>query len=110
MSEFENNLRRTLKRREPPRDLTPGIMRRIEPATKPRPESKFRWIWNWRPVVAAAAAVMMLTVGVEQYREYRKAQEAKQQVMLALQITGQKLSLVQAKVDRLSQRSIGHEH
>ena len=110
MSDFESDLRQTLKRREPPRDLTADIMRRIETATKPRPESRFRWTWNWRPALAAAAAVTMLAVGVEQYREYRKAQEAKQQLLLALQITSEKLSLVQAKVDRLSQRSIGHEH
>jgi hypothetical protein len=108
MSDFENDLRRTVRRREPPQDLAPEIMRRIGGA--PQRSSRFRWFWDWRPAMAAAAAALMLTVGVEQYREYRRAQEAKQQLMLALQITGQKLSLVQEKVDRLSRRSIGHEH
>jgi hypothetical protein len=55
---------------------------------------------------------MILVTGFDRYREYRRGQEAKRQVMLALEITAQQLALVQEKalekIDRLNRRSIGH--
>ena len=106
MTDFERDLKRTLKRREPPRDLTAAIMARVE--TTPKRAGWFGG-FHWRQALAAAAVVLMVTAGVERYREYRRAQEAKQQLILALQITGQKLAVVQAKVDELNRRSIWHD-
>jgi hypothetical protein len=106
MSDFEQELRRTLQRREPPRDLTPQIMARIGDAPK------HRWFpvsFAWRPALAAAAVVLMLIGGIDRYREYRRGQEAKEQLMLALEITAQKVSFVQQKVEELNRRSIGHD-
>jgi len=106
MTDFEKDLQRTLRRREPPQDLAPGIMARI--GAQPTRQWKF-WGFYWRQAVAAVAALLVLGVGLDQYREYRKGQEAKRQLILALQITNQKLSVVQAKVDKLNRRSIGHD-
>ena len=106
MTDFERDLQRTLKRREPPRDLTPYIMQRIGAAPKRG------WVFggfHWRQAIAAAAAVAVLVAGIDRYRQYRKEQEAKQQLILALQITGRKLAVVQSKIDELNRRSIGHD-
>jgi hypothetical protein len=106
MSDFEQDLKRTLQRRKPPRDLTPRIMARIGDTPKRRwPAVSFAW----RPALAAAAVVLTLAGGIDRYRDYRKGQEAKEQLMLALQITAQKISIVQQKVEGLNRRSIGHD-
>ncbi len=101
MTDFEGELRDALARREPPRDLTGRIMARIEPPRRMR---------SWRPWLAATAAAALLAARVSRYQEYRKGQEAKQQVMLALEITAQKLAAAQQKIGELSQRRIGHDH
>ena len=103
MMDFENDLREELKRREPPRDLTSGVMARIARDARPQPR------FAWRPLVAIAAAVVVMFGGLEQYQQYRKGQEAKQQLMLALEITAQKLAAAQEKVGELNRRRIGHE-
>jgi hypothetical protein len=104
MTDFERDLQRTLKRREPPRDLRPAVMARIETSTKRT------WSFGgfyWRQALAAAAVLVVLAAGIDRYREYRRGQEAEQQLLLALQITGRKLALVQAKVDKLNRRGTG---
>jgi len=100
MTDFERDLKDALKRRAPPRDLTAGIMARIAP-----PQPRF----HWRPLVAIAAALVVFAGGFEQYQQYRKGQEAKQQLMLALEITAQKLAAATDKVNELNQRRIGHD-
>ena len=110
MSDFERELQHALRRREPPRDLTPTVMARIKAPPKREPLFR-RWFvgFYWRQALAAAAVALVLAAGIDRYREYRRGQEAKQQLLLALQITSQKLAVVQAKVDKLNRRSIGHE-
>ena len=103
MNDFENDLRRVLRRREPPRDLSRAVMARIAPASRPG------LLTLWRPVLAAAAVLLILVTGFDRYREYRRGQEAKRQVMLALEITAKKLAVVQKKIDQLSQRSIVYD-
>jgi hypothetical protein len=107
--DFENDLRRTLRRREPPRDLTSDIIARIGARIGP---PKPRWNFAgfpWRPIVAVAAAMVVLGAGIDRYREYRRGLEAKRQVMLALEITAGKIAVVQARIDKLNHRSIGHD-
>ena len=102
MTDFERDLRDALKRREPRHDMADRVMARIGvPAARPR--------FYWRPLLAAAAAVVVLMGGIEQYREYQKGQEAKQQLMLALEITAQKLSVAQEKVNEVGRRRIGDD-
>ena len=103
MNDFENDLRRVLRRREPPRDLSRAVVARIAPASRPASLSL------WRPILAAAAVLLILVTGFDRYREYRRGQEAKRQVMLALEITAKKLAVVQKKIDQLSQRSIVYD-
>ena len=103
MNDFENHLRRVLGRREPPRDLSRAVMARIAQPSRPA------WLTLWRPVLAAAAVLLILVTGFDRYREYRRGQEAKRQVMLALEITAKKIAVVQKKIGQLSQRSIVYD-
>ncbi len=109
MTDFERDLKRALQRREPPRNLAADVLQRIE-AGRPLPsrESIFGR-FGWRSLLAAAAALVMLAGALEQYQEYRKGQQAKQQLMLALEITSNKLAAAQAKVSELNRRRIGHD-
>jgi uncharacterized protein HemX len=100
MTDFDRQLREALQRREPPRDLTRSVMARIEP---PR-----QMTWRWVPAVAIAA-MLVLSVGVYRWEQYRKGQQAKQQVMLALRVTAQKLAVAERKVNELNHRRIGYE-
>ena len=70
-------------------------------------ENGVRAITMWRAALAAAALV--LVTGLGQYREYERGQAAKKQLMLALEITAQKLAVAQEKVDALSRRRIGYD-
>jgi hypothetical protein len=100
MTNFEHDLQRALRRREPPRDLTADVMARIEPR---------RRILGWRPALAAAAVVLLMLGGWDRYREYRQGVQAKEQLMLAVQITTVKLAVAQAKISELNRRRIGHD-
>ena len=106
MTDFERDLRRTLRRREPPHDLSAGVMARIQAA--PKRVAIFGG-FSWRTALAAAAAALVLVTGLGQYREYERGQAAKKQLMLALEITAQKLAVAQEKVDALSRRRIGYD-
>ena len=104
MTDFDRELREALKRREPPRDLTGSVMARIG---WDRPTAWERW--RWVPAVAGIAALLVLSVGGYRWEEYRKGQQAKEQVMLALKVTAQKLAVAESKVSELSHRRIGYE-
>jgi hypothetical protein len=96
MTDFERDLQQALRRREPPRDLTPGIMARVEAHVAPARVS-------WRAVLAVAAVVLVMVTGVDQ------GLRAKRQLMFALELTSQKLGIAQEKVAEVSRKRIGHD-
>src|SRR5437667_69659 len=100
MTNFEHDLQRALRRREPPRDLTADVMARIEPRCR---------VLSWRPALAAAAVALLMLGGWERYREYQRGMQAKEQLMLAVQITTEKLAVAQTKINELNRRRIGHD-
>jgi len=102
MTDFDRELSQALKRREPPRDLTASVMARIE--------RRRRTSWSarlWVPV--GIAATLVAGLGVYRWEEVQRGQEAKRQVMLALEVTGQKLAIAGKRVDELNHRRIGYE-
>jgi hypothetical protein len=102
MTDFDRQLSEALKRREPPRDLTASVMARIGP--------RRRATWTarvWVPI--GIAAMVLLSVTVYRWEEVQKGREAKRQVMLALEVTTQKLAVAQKKVNELNHRRIGYE-
>jgi len=97
MSRLEDELRQALRRREPPAGFAERVLARAHPRESRRP-SWFHWRW-----LAAAAALMVLVVGLYFFEERRRRLEgerAKQQVMLALHLTGSKLRLAQQRIQR----------
>jgi hypothetical protein len=93
MNRLEDELRSALRRREPPPGFAERVMARV-PVTMParrRPTA----VWRW---VAAAAACLVMVAGIDSYRDYRRGVEAKQQALLALRITEEKLAVVRNKL------------
>lgn len=96
MDDFERELREQLQTRAAPGGFAERVMARIPP---PRPS---RWFWQpaWRWAVVAAVAGAMVAGGLEREHERRmEGERARNQVLLALRITGSTLREVQQKVN-----------
>ncbi len=99
MDDFERELHEQLQLRSAPEGFADRVMARVPQRQRPR----FAWLrlgtpaWRW-----AAAAVLVASVllgGIEHDRQQRLAGErAREQVLLALRITGSTLRDVQEKV------------
>lgn len=89
MDWLEQELRRALARKEP----APGFARRVLAAARRRRAP--RWL-------AIAAALIVLTGGGLEYRQYQ-GMRAKQQVLTALRLAGEKLNRVQTQVMEVGQ-------
>ena len=103
MSRFERDLRESLRRREPPEGFAEKMLALARETEKPVRSNVFgRW-------VAVAAAVVLMAGGVALVREQRRQAEgerAKEQLMVALRITGSKLRLAQEKVSAIQKHTI----
>ena len=105
MTDFEQELKRALGRCDPPEDFVERVLARVAPQS-PQPISR-RVVSTWhRPMLrwAAVAAIILFGAGELRHRAYEQRLEeasgrtAKQQVMLALRITGNKLRVAQKRV------------
>jgi hypothetical protein len=103
MSQFEHDLKESLKRREPP----PGFAERVLAHTYATEKPGF---FGWRGLVAVAALVLVMIGGgaffVQEQRRQAEAEQKKEQLMAALRITGSKLRLVEERLDAIRQRTI----
>src|SRR5438132_566560 len=98
MSQFERDLRESLRRREPPPGFAGKVIARAReiderseckpdralPSRDERREARSFWKWSWS-WVTAAAMVVMLVGGVSLYQEHRRqleAENSKEQLML----------------------------
>jgi hypothetical protein len=93
MRPFEDQLRDALRRVEPPPGFVERTLARAAGERKPP-----RRVIRFPRYVAALAASLALVVGGYRVQEYRRGQQAKEQLMLALEITGSRLSQVQQKI------------
>jgi len=113
MNRIEDELRNSLKRKEPPAGFADRLLERISAPSVPRSggwqkllslfaPTKVRW------VSASVLACLVIAFGVSQYRSYQRVRAegelAKTQLLLALQIAGDKLNFAQKKVLEI------HEH
>ena len=90
MSRLDDELRFALGRVEP----SPGFAERVLAGVQPKRARRPWW-------AAAIAAAVLLAAGVEfehQRRVRAQGEHAKEQVMLALQITGMKLHHIKEKI------------
>ena len=109
--DFEDSLKRSLGRVQAPEGFADRVMARIEAefarsaGTPVRVmASKPARVRRWFP--AAIAAGLILSAGGWRYHEFRQGQRAKEQLLVALQITSSKLGLVENKIGQLNQRTI----
>ncbi len=99
---LENELREALRKVDAPAGFTERVIARSREENRTavftRPRSR-RWTWA---AAASMAACLTLSVGLIQYRgrieERQRGQEAKQELMQAMRITGSTLRLAQEKV------------
>jgi len=99
--EFEQELQQALARREAPAGFADRVMARTHPplsAKRTAPRS-FRPVW----AATLAASLLLGALGLNQYREYRAGQQAKDQLMVALGITADKLHAAQNKIQQRTQ-------
>ena len=90
---FEEELKYALQRKEPATGFAERVLRQVEPPIKKRP------IWaKWAPPLAVAASLFAGVFGVVRYQEYRKAEHAKEQLMVAFRIYSKTLSTVERKL------------
>jgi hypothetical protein len=118
MKPLEDELRRALRRRQPPPGFTGRVLARVRQESDARnPMStapgarRARWAgWAWfgpklQLGFAAVAAALLLAVSLSVWRRQREEQQrregeaARAQVMQALRITSAKLNHVRTKVE-----------
>lgn len=92
---LENDLSRALRRESPAPGFASRVMKRIENDRAPKPR---RW---WRAVAASLTLTALIGGGVayrDHQRRVREGEQAKEQVLLALRIAGEKVRYAQAEV------------
>ena len=97
---LENELRRTLARQAPAPGLAGRVLARIESESAP----KRRPVW-WRAAAASVALAAILGgYATHKVVEHRRGERAKEQVLTAMRIAGEKVRYAQQEV-----RQIGNE-
>jgi uncharacterized iron-regulated membrane protein len=101
MSQFEHDLRESLRHRPAPPGFAERVLERTRRSEVGRPLFP-RWL--------AIAALLVVMIGsgalVWEQRRQREGEKAKEQLMVALQITGSKLRSVQARLATIQQRAV----
>ncbi len=105
MNDLEKQLRSALRRCDPPTGFAERVMAHLDRDTdrdsQQKPASWKRWLklrWAAIPALAAILVFGFWFRGYEQRQQEKEALAAKQQIMLALRITGSKLRMAKAKV------------
>lgn len=104
MNDLERQLRSALHRCDPPAGFAERVMAQIDQVGG-RQSQQQHIAWNWLKIrwaaIPAMAAVLVFTFWYRAYQQGQQQKEAvaaKQQVMLALRITGSKLRMAKARV------------
>jgi len=94
---LENELRHALRRQAPPPGFANRVLKRIE--TEPQP--KHRPIW-WRTAAASVTLVALLGgYATHRVAEHRRGERAKEQVLTAMRIAGEKVRIAQQEVRQI---------
>jgi hypothetical protein len=101
MTEFEDQLRRALERKEPSADFTARVMARATQSK--RPLAWVSWRVNWRPwaAIGVAASLCLGALGLEmehRRRERVQGEAARAQLIQAMRITSAKLQHIHKRV------------
>jgi hypothetical protein len=100
---FDDELKAALQREAPPPDFAARLLAKTAAKARVLP------FWR-RPAALAIAAVLALTAlvpsAVYQYRQHRRAIEARDQLLLALSIARVQLQQVREKINHNTRRKI----
>jgi hypothetical protein len=95
MTPFEEQLKETLARREPPEGFTNRVLERTVQCTQKQAVTRrwrFRGAWAWR--LAPAMLALLLATGGAIYHEHQqvvRGEAAKEKLLTAVRIAGSKL-------------------
>ncbi len=108
MTPFEQELKRALARQQPSADFTERLFARIEEEQAAAPVRWWQRIAQWPAqtiwALAPVCVLILLTSGTMLYTQHRRAvqgEHAKQQLLLALRITSNKLQATQRQVNEV---------
>ncbi len=91
---LENDLRNALRRESPPAGFASRVLQRIE--HEHAPKQRPRW---WRAVAASVTLTALLGGwAAHNIHERREGERAREQVLLALKIAGEKVRYAQTEV------------
>jgi len=101
MTDFEDQLRRALERKEPSQDFTARVMARV--SSKRSPRSIANWFhWPAWTAAAIAASLLLASTGLDLERRQRlvreQGEEARAQLIQAMEITSAQLNKIHKKV------------
>jgi hypothetical protein len=101
MNQFERDLRESLSRRDPPGDFAAKVLARTR-------ETEVRSIFSWRWLAVAALVLVMIggTLFIQEQQRQVENERAKQQLLVALRITGTKVKEVQDHLNAIQQRMV----
>jgi hypothetical protein len=117
MNRLEDELKKALERVEPPAGFAERVLLRAARAKDEKPVHSWRWLGLFglglagagglRWAAACALCVVLAASGVIYERDIqrRRGEEAKDQVMLALRITGSKLQIAEQSLKELDSTS-----
>jgi hypothetical protein len=100
---LDDELRRALRRTPAPSGLADRVLR--DRSAVPRAST-----WPWRRWIAAAAAGVLVATGGTRYYMHQQLVEAERieaEVRLALEITHEKLQLVQRRINDSTSNEVG---
>jgi hypothetical protein len=111
MTPFEEELKKALSRQEPSADFTERLLTRVAEADANKKVNFWRTLWSaptWRLGVATTAVALLMLAGGGVYQQHEhevKGMAAKRQLLLAMQITGDKLQRIQEQVKESTQET-----
>jgi hypothetical protein len=114
---LEEELRNALRRQDAPPNFAERVLARVEEqSARAGLWQRLVHVMQFPALRFATAAVLFMAIlgGSMEYRHYRQekraGEAAKEQLMLALRITGTKLQYVQAKVNERGSQQFEAEH
>ena len=101
MNQFERDLRESLRRREPPADFAAQVLARTR-------DTEVRSVFSWRWLAVAALVALMVsgTLFIQKQQQQVENERSKEQLMVALRITGSKMKDVQDRLNAIQQRMV----
>ena len=101
MNQFERDLRESLRRREPPADFAAKVLARTR-------DTEVRSVFSWRWLAVAALVVLMVggTLFIQEQQRQVESERTKQQLMVAMRITGSKIKEVQDRLNAIQERVV----